>query len=250
MEKISIGHRQLEYTIKRGKREKTVEIHVTSPSLVVVLSPFSLEKDKIREIIQKKAHWIFEKQEHLKKAELLFPKKEFTSGEQVLFLGRRYRLKVLNGTDSQKANLQILGRRIFVTVGARLTREEKKETVESVLRKWYFAEAEKVVKKRVLRFSRLLDIALAGVKIRDQQKRWGSCSQRGILRFNWRIVMAPISILDYVVVHELCHIKNKNHSQNFWKLVSLAIPGYRKRRDWLKANSQMFYLDKSNHSSS
>jgi hypothetical protein len=250
MEKISIGHRKLEYSIKRGKRKKTVEIHVTSPSLVVVLSPFSLEKEKIREIIQKKAHWIFEKQEHLKKAELLFPKKEFTSGEQVLFLGRRYRLKVLNETDGGEAKLQMLGRRIFVIIGAHLTPKEKKEMVESILKQWYFSEAEKIIKKRVLRFSRLLDISPAGVKIRDQQKRWGSCSQKGILRFNWRIVMAPISILDYVVVHEICHIKNKNHSQSFWKLVALAIPDYRKRRDWLKANSRMFYLDKSNHSSS
>jgi predicted metal-dependent hydrolase len=250
MEKISFGSKHLKYRIRRGKRKKTVAIHVNSPTQVIILAPFSLKKEKIREIVQKKAHWIFEKQESLKKVELLFPKKEFTSGEQVLFLGRRYRLKVLNGTDRGEAKLQMLGRRIFVTVGAHLIPKEKKEMVKSVLRQWYFSEAEKIIKKRLLRFSRLLDISPAGVKIRDQHKRWGSCSQRGILRFNWRIVMAPISILDYVVVHELCHIKNKNHSQNFWKLVSLAIPDYRKRRDWLKANSRMFYSDKSNHSSS
>jgi hypothetical protein len=248
MEKISIGQRKLEYSIKRGKRKKTVAIHVNSPSQVIILAPFSLKDEKIREIVQKKARWIFEKQEYLRKVGLLFPKKEFTSGEQVLFLGRRYRLKVLNGTDGQKANLQISGRRIFVTVGSHLIAKEKKEMVKSILMQWYFAEAEKIVNKRVLRFSRLLDIAPAGIKIRDQQKRWGSCSQRGVLRFNWRVVMAPVSILDYVVVHELCHIRIKNHSLNFWKLVSLAIPDYQKRRDWLKANFHMFYLNKSNHS--
>lgn len=184
----------------------------------------------------------------LRKAGALFPKKEFASGEQVLFLGRRYRLKVLKRTGNQEAKLELSGRRIFVTVSSQLTPKEKKESIKNILKLWYFGEAEKVVNKRVLRFSRLLDIVPAGIKIRDQQKRWGSCSQSGILRFNWRIVMTPISILDYVAVHELCHIKIKSHTQDFWKLVSLAMPDYQKRRKWLKANSHMFYLEKSNHS--
>ena len=242
MERVHFGSRHLEYSIQRGRRKKTVAIQVTSPTQVVVLAPLSLEKEKIREIVQKKAQWIFNKQEILKKTEALLPRKEFTSGEQVLFLGRRYRLKVLDGEGRQAAQLELKGRRICVEVYSQLAPEEKKEAIKDALKHWYFTEAEKVINNRVRRFSRLLEIVPSGVKIRDQQTRWGSCSQSGVLRFNWRIAMAPISVLDYVVVHELCHIKIKNHSQDFWRLVSLVIPDYRKRREWLKTNYPMFYL--------
>lgn len=243
MEKIRFGSKSLEFIIRRGQRKKTVAIHVSSPSQVVVLAPFSLNSEKIREIVKKKAKWILEKQEHLKKLDLLFPKKEFTSGEQVLFLGRRYRLKILAGAEGEPNKLQLSGRRLVVTVNSSIAAKEKKEAIKKALLDWYFSEAERIITERVSRYVHFFEAAPKSIMIKDQRRRWASCSQSGILRFNWRIVMAPISILDYVVVHELCHLKIKNHSQNFWKIVSLAIPDYKRRRDWLKTNSPSFSLE-------
>ncbi|MGB8953083.1 MAG: SprT family zinc-dependent metalloprotease [Candidatus Aminicenantales bacterium] len=242
MEKIKFGSKNLEYIIQRGKRKRTVAIQVNSPTQVVVLAPFSLDKEKIREIVRKKAKWIIEKQKHLKKLELLSPKKEFTSGEQVLFLGRRYRLKILNSAERQPGKLEFIGRRVIITVDSHLAPENRKDVIKNTLMEWYFTEAGRIITERINRYSHIIEISPKKIKIRNQQKRWGSCSQSGVLRFNWRIIMAPISIIDYVAVHELCHLKIKNHSQKFWKLVSLAIPNYRKRREWLKLNSPMFYL--------
>lgn len=242
MEKIKFGSARLEYCIRRGKRKNTVAIHVTSPTQVIVLAPSTLGEDKIKEIVKKKARWILEKQKHLKKLELLFPKKEFTSGEQVLFLGRRYRLKIIRSAEGERSGLHVSGRKILVTIDHRLTEEEKKESIKEALVEWYFSEAERIIGERVDRYGSFFEVVPELIKIKDQQKRWGSCSQNGILRFNWRIVMAPISIIDYVVVHELCHLKVKNHTQKFWKLVSLAIADYKKRREWLKTNSPRFYL--------
>jgi len=85
-----------------------------------------------------------------------------------------------------------------------------------------------------------MDLFPKEIIIKDQKKRWASCSKDGTLRFNWRISMAPISIVDYIVVHELCHLKVKSHSSDFWKLVSITLPDYQKRRDWLKNNIGIF----------
>ena len=137
---------------------------------------------------------------------------------------------------------ELMGRRMFVLVNQRLNSREKKKIIKDAIVKWYFAKSEKIIKQRVNRYSKLIGVNPQEIKIKDQKKRWGSCSNNGILRFNWRVAIAPMSIIDYIVVHELCHLKVKNHSPNFWKLVSLALPDYQRRRDWLKNNAGMFRL--------
>jgi len=192
MDHIIFGNRQIKYTVKRGNRKKTLAINVTPSSQVIVLAPGHLRREEIKAFVEKKARWILAKQEHFKRLAVLFPEREFVSGEQILLLGRRYRLKIMEEGNSNVPNLS--GRRISVFVDRNL----------------------------------------------DSNKR--SCSKDGTLRFNWRISMAPISIVDYIVVHELCHLKIKNHSTDFWKLVSIALPDYQKRRDWLKNNIGIFRL--------
>jgi predicted metal-dependent hydrolase len=118
-----------------------------------------------------------------------------------------------------------------------LSAEKKKEIIKKRLVNWYFSSASGLAAQRLRRYRNMLNIEPAGIIIRNQQKRWGSCSSTGVLRFNWRIAMAPVSIIDYVIVHELCHLKEKNHSREFWRQVSLAVPDYQKRRKWLKENS-------------
>jgi hypothetical protein len=99
---------------------------------------------------------------------------------------------------------------------------------------WYRARARAAVETTVAREARRLRVRYAQLAIRDQRTRWGSCSSRGVLSFNWRLVLAPADVLEYVVVHELCHLREHNHSRAFWRLVDDARPGYREERDWLE----------------
>jgi hypothetical protein len=99
---------------------------------------------------------------------------------------------------------------------------------------WYRARARAAVETAVAREARRLRMRYAQLAIRDQRTRWGSCSARGVLSFNWRLVLAPVEVLEYVVVHELCHLREHNHSRAFWRLVDTARPGYRAERDWLE----------------
>ncbi len=238
MDYINFGTKRIDYTIKRGNRKKTLAINVTLASQVIVLAPNNFSREKIETIVKKKALWILGKQEHFKRLAMLFPEKEFVSGEQILLLGRKYRLKIKKGNHLSIPKLS--GRRLFIYVNSNLAREDRKEIIKDTLIKWYFEKSTKIIKQRVNRYSKLLNLFPKKIIIKDQKKRWASCSSDGILRFNWRIGMAPISIADYVVVHELCHLKIKNHSSDFWKLVSVAIPDYQKRKDWLKNNTTIF----------
>jgi len=242
MEQIKYGKARIEYTVTRGKRKKTVAINVASATQVIVLAPDFLSREKIRSIVKKKARWILEKQEYSRNLALLFPEKEFISGERLLLLGRKYRLKIKEVKEKITSEPRVIGRRIVISIHKDLNQKEKKEAIKRLLINWYCSRSELIIPQRVRRYSRLLNIKPREMIIKDQKKRWGSCTKDGVLRFNWRIVMAPISIVDYVVVHELCHMKVKNHSAGFWRLVSLVLPDYQERRDCLKKHSPLFKL--------
>ena len=242
MAHINYGTKRIEYSVKRGKRKKTVAINVMPTAQTIVLAPHSLNKEKIKEIVKKKAKWILEKQTYFKQLTTLFPEKEFISGEQILFLGRKYRLKIRDVQREGSKVPRLIGRRIFISINRHLKRKEKKEIIKDILVKWYFSKSVEMIEQRVKRYGKRLGVIPRDIKVKDQKKRWGSCSNNSILRFNWRIVMAPISIVDYIVVHELCHLKIKNHSSDFWKLMSLVLPDYQERRDWLKNNAPLLKL--------
>lgn len=242
MEHIKYGKKRIDYKIKRGKRKKTVAINVAPTAQVVVLVPNFVSKDDIGKIVKKKARWILEKQEFFRALAALYPEKEFISGEQILYLGHKYRLKVKQVGKECSSEPKLVGRRIYISVNKKLGPKDRKKIIKDALINWYFSKSEQIIKSRVNRYSKMLDIKPQDIKIKNQKKRWGSCSSNGILRFNWRVAIAPISIIDYIVVHELSHLKIKNHSSDFWKLVSLALPDYQERRDWLKNNAAIFRL--------
>ncbi|MDH7511994.1 MAG: SprT family zinc-dependent metalloprotease [Clostridiales bacterium] len=236
MERITFGGRRIEYRIKRGRRKKSVAITIANTSQVVVSAPRVLSNEEIRELVQKKAGWIQKKQAYFRELRKLHPEKEYVSGEQVLFLGRKYRLKVIEKEDGPISELMLMGRRITISINKDMPEEKRKEIIREALTKWYYSRATEVILQRAKRYSQLLNLAPKKIIVRNQQKRWGSCSKNGALRFNWRISMAPVSIIDYVVVHEICHLKQKNHSSDFWRQVALVLPDYKKRRQWLREN--------------
>lgn len=241
MKRIDFGSKSIEYSIKRGNRKKSVAINITPTAQVIVLAPHFLDKDKIERIVVKRAPWIIEKQAYFTRLSELYPEKEFVSGEQVLFLGRNYRLKLIK-SETCSDSPTLVGRRMYISINNYPNPENRRKLIKDMLSKWYFSKTENIIKQRISRYVKIMGVKQPEFKIKEQKKRWGSCSSKGMLRFNWRISMAPISIIDYIVVHELCHLKVKNHSADFWKLVSLALPDYQRRREWLKNNFAIFKI--------
>jgi len=242
MEHINYGKNRIEYSVRRGERKKTLAINITPTAQVIVLAPRFLSIENIRRIVKKRANWILKKTEFFKNLGTLYPEKELVSGEQLLFLGRKYRLKIKETQKGCSKTPKLIGRRIFISIDKSLSKEKRKKAIRDILVNWYFSKAQNVVEQRARRYRKLMGLNYAGIDIKNQKRRWGSCSNGGILRFNWKIAMAPISIVDYIVVHELCHLKVKNHSADFWRQVSLVLPDYQTSRDWLKDNAGIFNL--------
>jgi predicted metal-dependent hydrolase len=237
MNTIQYGNRVIQYNIKKGNRKKTVAVHINPMATITVFSPRHLDDEKIRMIVQKKARWILEKQKQVESNRYSNSMKEFVSGESFPYLGKLYRLKVMKTAEDTIRKCRLVNGRFLVEINGNHETEVNRTVVKKALVDWYLERAETKIKERVDRFSQQIGKWPVSIKIKNQERRWGSCSRNGSIRFNWKVIMAPISILDYVIVHELCHLIYPHHSTQFWQKVQSIIPGYRRRRDWLKANS-------------
>lgn len=237
MNTIQYGNRVIQYNIKKGNRKKTVAVHINPMATITVFSPRHLDDEKIRMIVQKKARWILEKQEQVESNRHSNPTKEFVSGESFPYLGKYYRLKVIKTAKEAIEKCRLVNGRFLIEVDGKPKIGTDKTSVKRALLDWYLEHAEAKIKERVDRFSEQIGKWPVSVKVKNQEKRWGSCSRYGMIRFNWKIIMAPISIMDYVIVHELCHLIYPHHSPQFWQKVQSVISDFTKKRSWLKENS-------------
>lgn len=234
---IQYGNREILFKIERSDRRKTVGIYVSPKFGVVVRSPRFLAEDRIKELIRKRARWIIEKQEFIKTHSPLGSEKEFVSGESFSYLGRQYRLKVIKPASKQAEGCKLISGRFFMGVNGDLSSAEIKGAVKKTLIDWYIGRAKEKIPERIDLYARQIGKWPERVEIKDHKSRWGSCSRNGIIRFNWKIIMAPLTVLDYVIVHELCHLIHQHHSARFWQKVQTIIPDYAMRRKRLKEYS-------------
>lgn len=237
MSHIQYGNRKIFFNIERTNRRKTVCIKLDRHGDVVVYCPLSLANDHIEKIVRKRACWIVEKQALVKNTDSGGPAKEFVSGESFPYLGRQYRLKIIKSNSEKKYECKLIRGRFNVKIDQNLNDGKNKENVKKALSNWYFERAEEKIPERVNIYVKLIGKQPETIEIKNHKRRWGSCSQNGVVRFNWNIVMAPVTVLDYVVVHELCHLIYPHHSDQFWKKVGAIIPDFEKRRDRLKKYS-------------
>lgn len=237
MSHIQYGNRKIYFNIERSNRRKTVGIYIDPKADVVVRSPQFLKVDRILEIVKKKARWIIEKQELVRNHRHPGSVKEFVSGEAFPYLGRQYRLKVIRSALKEEKKCKLADGRFLVEIIADLNSEGSKRIVRKSLIDWYLARAEEKLPERVRLYARQMGKWPERVEIKNHKRRWGSCSHNGIVRFNWKIIMAPVTVLDYVIVHELCHLIHQHHSAQFWQKVQTIIPDYTKRRGNLREYS-------------
>lgn len=213
----------------RTQRKKTADVRVDDGAVSVVV-PMKLTHDRISEILNSKRHWINQKIVMHRNAQPVSVK-EFVSGESFSYLGRHYRLKVINGPYKP---VKLMQGRLIVTVP---NGEGESNMVRNALVRWYKQHAEQKLQEKLKRYATLVDVNPESVGVKSFKSRWGSCTSSGKIDFNWKIILAPNRIVDYVVVHELCHLKQHDHSTKFWKEVERVMPDYIECKKWLKDNS-------------
>ena len=225
--KIIVNDKVISYRLERKKR-KTVSIKITDDAELIVSAPLQLSSEKITDIVRDKAKWIISKIQLMEAS-----KNKNDSIESLKLLGQNYKL---NTYDTQNKSIKVKFNSNEFQVYAPSELENRGTYIREVLTKWYKAQASKIYKERTEYYSKMLKVHPNRITIKEQKTRWGSCSSKGNLNFNWRVIMAPIEVVDYLVLHELCHLIHMNHSKDFWNLVESILPNYKKYKEWLTVN--------------
>jgi hypothetical protein len=217
--------------VKRTNRRKTISVRVKSGS-VQVSSPKHLSDQAITEFLSERSAWI-EKQLLICSKRPQATAKKFISGENFTFLGEDYSLEFVEGDC---IGVSIKENRFALSINSTVPDKKLKPHIKELISNWYMDRANEHLNEKTKRFAALLSVAPKSVTVKNYKARWGSCSVNGDISYNWKLVFAPHHIIDYVVVHELCHIKEHNHSPKFWAWVESIIPDHKKRRKWLREN--------------
>ncbi|MFC1855999.1 M48 family metallopeptidase [Thermodesulfobacteriota bacterium] len=214
--------------IVRSKR-KTVALMVMADATLVVRAPMRTPLYYINDLVAKNRLWIKKRKDLAIRENDSYEAKEFVDGEEFLYLGDRYKLK-LSDDKQIELNDRLIFPRDFLSCAT------------GKMIEWYKVQALKVISERVVWYSRMTGWEYKSVRISNAKTRWGSCGATGSLNFSWRLIMAPPKIVDYLVVHELAHLKHRNHSAKYWNTVSAILPDYKERDRWLKDNGRSLNL--------
>jgi predicted metal-dependent hydrolase len=221
---------KLDYQIVRSSKRKKLTITVKRDRTVIIHAPAGTSEEDVHRVVDAKRQWILTKIRHPQKYQdrLHPPGKEVVNGESALYLGRDYRIEV-----SDTASGEVEFSHLFVVPPAHQTRRRV------VLRDWYIARAKEKILARVERHARELGVKFSAAKIVDNRYRWGSCTVNDNVNFNWRLIKAPIFVIDYVIVHELAHLIEGKHTSRFWSIIRAHTPTMEKAKAWLKEHGQL-----------
>lgn len=220
---------ELIYQIVRSAKRKKLTISVERDRTVVVHAPTALSDAVIQKIVDSKRQWLFEKTRHPQKYETLphAPGKELVNGESMFYLGREYRVEL---TDSSDGHVRFF-RKFLIPKGLA-------DESYSLVKEWYMKRAKEVILPRVYRYAHDLGVDFHEAKIVDNRFRWGSCTTKDNVHLNWRLIKAPMFVIDYVIVHELAHLIEANHTPRFWNIVKAKAARAEEARIWLREKGQ------------
>lgn len=209
-------------------RRRTLALIVTSDAQLVVRAPVRMAWEPILDFIRQKSSWILKRQKLAQSRPKMPETKRFIDGEEFFYLGQIYQLKILQTRH--------------ITLNGYLEFPERflSQAVQR-LGRWYKTEAEKIIPERVEYYSNVMNLGRTLVRITGARTRWGSCGSRNALNFSWRLMMAPLAVINYVVIHELAHLKVRNHSRKFWNEVEAVLPDYRDQNRWLREHQHLLH---------
>jgi predicted metal-dependent hydrolase len=217
--------------IIRTKR-KTIALIIQPDGSLVVRAPFKAKTDQIQSWVTQKADWILKKQAEIKAKKPPPSPHRYFGGEIFYFLGKAYPLKL-----SLEVGKGLAFDGVF-TLSAQAV-----PIAGKLFKAWYRQQAGPIMEERTRTLAQRFGFQYQQVKITSAMTRWGSCSARGVINFSWRLVMAPVEVIDNVVIHELVHTQVRNHSQEFWARVQALVPDYKTRAGWLKRNACLMRID-------
>jgi predicted metal-dependent hydrolase len=229
---VRFGTKTIGYTIQRSSKRSTVSIAIDPLEGVLVTAPRPASVKRLDDIVHAKASWIVERTKRQIDLPPPLPAREFVSGETFLYLGRQHRLRLDINTAPRPLRLE--NGWLRVSIPRHLEQQHRGSFVRAALSDWYKRHAAKRLPERAKLWSRKLDLPAPEIILAEPRKRWGSASASGTVRINWRIIQAPLALVDYVVLHELAHVRHRNHTREFWAAMGRVMPDYEARKGRLR----------------
>ncbi len=211
---------------------RTISLEINLDGSLTVRAPMRAPVEEIYALVNSKKTWIVKKQKLVSEKVRETPPKQYVNGEQFLFLGVNYPLEIID----KQSGVLVLNGKFRLAAGFQ-------ENGRQVFEKWYRSQAAKVIKPRIAALAEIHEFKFSIIRINGAKTRWGSCGPKGSLNFPWRLVMAPVDVIDYVIVHELVHLRVRNHSSQYWQAVKKIMPDYKERLNWLHENGHRLSLD-------
>ncbi len=213
-------------------QRKSLALIVQSDGKVVIRAPQHISQRKILEFVDQKASWVEDQLAQLKKLGKTNNHHKFLEGELFFFLGDQYPL-VFKKNHKPPLSLET----------SFILNLDNQPKAKKLFEKWYRLQAAQLLPVRTADYAKQLGFHFTKVNITSARTRWGSCSSRGSINFSWRLIMAPLAVIDYVIIHELIHTQIPNHSKNFWSMVEKCMADYRDHRLWLKKNGILLRIE-------
>jgi predicted metal-dependent hydrolase len=232
---LRLSHGTLPYEVHRRPR-RTVGVVVRPDGRVEVHAPRRSTSREIRDVVLEFRPWIEKKRKEALQRVRRLRARRFDHGEEVPYLGRTLRLDIVEKDGAQTEPVVRDGRTLRVTVPPELTPTSRRAVARYAVQRWLLDEAREVFHRRHVSMARRVGHSARRVIIKDMRSRWGSCGPDRLMNLNWRLVLAPESVVDYVLVHELTHITVPNHSAAFWRRVGEACEHWAESRDWLRVH--------------
>jgi predicted metal-dependent hydrolase len=220
----------IEFTLIRSDR-KTADIVIERSGDVIVRAPADIEDNKLREAVADRALWVHRSLAEWEDLNSSRRHRPLLQGQGFAYLGRSYRLKFVSDSD---VSLRLKNGRwelseVFFT-------REGEAAARKAFRDFYIAKGTQIFNERIRQLAPLVGVEPGEVSVKELGYHWASCGAGGGLNFHWKTLMAPQTVIDYIVVHELCHLRFRDHSDAFWNEVDKVLPRYRERKEWLRVN--------------
>jgi predicted metal-dependent hydrolase len=237
---LTVGETRIPYKLRRSEKAKSARITVT-PETVEVVVPAAASNEEIAGVLHRRREWLVEQTRHMADRVGAAPKVfHFVSGAKIPYRGRLMRLRV---EPSDGALVEVSFRNGFVVHYPRSLSEASRDTlIEDALRLWLRKRLREDVNSLVRQHGEPNGLKPRRVEIKDQKHLWGSCGQDRVVNLNWHLIFAPKTVLEYAVVHELCHLRHRSHDRDFWALVATILPDWKVRKAWLDHNEHFLAL--------
>jgi predicted metal-dependent hydrolase len=230
---VTVGETTIDCHLRRSAKARRLRLVVT-PGRVELVAPVAVEERLIREFVDTRRRWLYDKTRRLRDRVLDPLPARFIDGAEILLHGRPLRLRVVI-VDRQRASLRH-AEGLEAVLPSRLSAEQREQRTRKLVESWLRESARAAAHRLTASYAPRLGVRPTAIRIASQKTLWGSCSSRGVVSLNWRLMAAPESIFEYVVVHELCHLREHNHGPRFWRLVESQLPEFGERRAWLKSH--------------